>query len=115
MNNEPYEMEGTITRIAEPKVISDRFEIIEFILHVDTEYPQDVKFQCANKKMELIPAGFINKQVRVSFYINGRGSKSGYWNTLTVYGIKDLNPGTQSVVSNHEVPPAKTEDETVPF
>lgn len=86
-----YEMTGTIKRIAEAKVISDSFTVQEFILHVPGDYPQDIKFQAANKTLEYLKPELINQTVTITFDIRGRGTPKGYFNNLNAWKIQSSN------------------------
>lgn len=83
-----YEMEGVVKRISAEKVISDKFTCKEFILHVPGDYPQDIKFQLSNKKLDLVNQSMVNQEIKVHFNIQGRGTKTGYWNNLTCWKIE---------------------------
>jgi hypothetical protein len=89
-----YEMKGTIKRISSEKVLSDKFTMKEFILHIPGQYPQDIKFQLANKRMALVDESMIGKEATVHFNIYGQATKTGYWNTLSCWKI-ELNQGTK--------------------
>jgi len=89
-----YEMKGTIKRISSEKVLSDKFTIKEFILHIPGQYPQDIKFQLANKRMSIVDKSMIGKEATVHFNINGRATKTGYWNTLSCWKI-ELSQGSK--------------------
>lgn len=85
---EPYKMRGMVSKISEVKVISEKFSVVEFILHMDDgKYPNDVKFQLTNDNIQMINQQMINQKAEVSFYINGRGTERGYFNNLTAVGV----------------------------
>ena len=96
-------MTGTITKIAELKVISDTFSVQEFILNVPGDYPQDIKFQVANKTLEYLKPELIGKECKITFDIRGRGVQGkGYFNNLNAWKIEK----TAMNASSEQPPPA---------
>jgi PDZ domain-containing secreted protein len=91
-----FKMQGKITKVSDEKAITEKFTIKEFILHVDGKYPQDIKFQVSNKMVNIVDKSKIGQEVEVHFYINGRGTKTGYWNTLSCVAVSrvEAKPAT---------------------
>ena len=88
----PYKMTGKITRISDIKNITETFSIKEFILLVDEggKYPQEIKFQLNRKYFDIVYERMVGKNFEVSFFINGRATKSGYFNTLSAVDVQPI-------------------------
>ncbi len=86
-----YEIVGTITRISDEKKVSDKFTYKEFILHIPGKFVQDIKFQVANKKLDIVDQTMIGKEATIHFNVQGKGYKGkGYFNTLSVFLIDGI-------------------------
>lgn len=64
---------GTVMSKLPFKQVSEKFKIQEFILKVgDEKYPQEVKFQLVNDKIDLLDFIQVNEEVEVTFELRGR-------------------------------------------
>ena len=90
---EDYQATGTIHRIEDLNVISEKFKVQEFSIQIPGAYPQVVAFQCANQKIELLDGLNPGTKVRVHFNLRGRESagrngKPRVWNSLDCWRIE---------------------------
>ena len=94
--SEQYKAVGAIHHLGELRVISDKFSLREFtlILGADTDYPQTVLFQVANKKLDLLEGLQPGATVTAHFNLRGRewvpkdGTDTRYFNSLDVWRIE---------------------------
>jgi len=68
-----YQAEGTLRAILDTEQVSDSFRKREFALQIeDGKFPQTVKFQVVQDKVELLDAYEVGQAVRVHFDLRGR-------------------------------------------
>jgi len=80
---------GAIINKLPMKQVSEKFRIQEFILKVgDDKYPQEVKFQLVNDKIDLLDFIQVNDTVDLVFELRGREYKETHYNTLNVLELK---------------------------
>jgi hypothetical protein len=80
---------GSIINKLPMKQVSEKFRIQEFILKVgDDKYPQEVKFQLVNDKIDLLDFIQVNDTVDLVFELRGRAYKETHYNTLNVLELK---------------------------
>jgi hypothetical protein len=117
MDTENYTAIGTVHNVGEVRVISDKFSVQEFVVEVgqDTDYPQLVQFQCANKKLELLQGVEAGAALTVHFNLRGRewkpreGGDTRYFNSLDAWRIERHSAAPASSAA-----PPESEEE-VPF
>jgi hypothetical protein len=84
-----FKLEGAIINKLPAKQVSEKFRIQEFILKVgDDKYPQEVKFQLVNDKIDLLDFIQVNDTVDLVFELRGRAYKETHYNTLNVLELK---------------------------
>jgi hypothetical protein len=80
---------GAIINKLPAKQVTEKFRVQEFILKVgDDKYPQEVKFQLVNDKIDLIDFIQVNETVELVFELRGRAYKETHYNTLNVLELK---------------------------
>ena len=81
--------EGAIISKLPAKQVTEKFRVQEFILKLgDDKYPQEVKFQLVNDKIDLIDFIQVNDTVELVFELRGRAYKETHYNTLNVLELK---------------------------
>jgi uncharacterized radical SAM superfamily protein len=86
-----FKLEGAIISKLPMKQVSEKFRIQEFILRVgqpEDKYPQEVKFQLVNDKIDLLDFIQVNDTVELVYELRGRAYKDTHYNTLNVLEIK---------------------------
>lgn len=79
---------GTVLSKLPFKQVSEKFKIQEFILKVgDEKYPQEVKFQLVNDKIDLLDFIQVNEQVEVTFELRGREYKGTHYVSLNALKV----------------------------
>jgi hypothetical protein len=82
---------GAIISKLPAKQVSEKFRVQEFILRVgqpEDKYPQEVKFQLVNDKIDLLDFIQVNDTVELVFELRGRAYKENHYNTLNVIELK---------------------------
>lgn len=108
-----YEMTGSVKVIFEPMVFQSGFTKREFVLTMDDDYPQDIKFACIKEKCGMLDSVVVGERVKVSFRIRGNLFKERYFVDLQAFRIDKLDADGSSVSYDEsvEVP----SDEPMPF
>lgn len=107
-----YKLKGTVKVVNDTVQVSDSFKKREFVVtDEDSQYPQDISFQCAQDKCAMLDQIAEGQQVEVSFNLRGREwtSPQGevrYFNTLDAWRIEVV--GATS-------PPPLTQDDPLDF
>jgi hypothetical protein len=79
---------GAIINKLPMKQVSEKFRIQEFILKVgDDKYPQEVKFQLVNDKIDLLDFIQVNEQVEVTFELRGREYNGTHYVSLNALKV----------------------------
>ena len=106
MSAHPFEMSGEVFKVSDIKEITATFSVREFVLRnpgwKEGQF-NDVKFQLNKKFFDIVDEGMIGLEATVKFFVNGRGSAKGYFNTLNAVGIELKQQPVQSagpVVAN---------------
>ena len=82
---------GAIITKLPAKQVSEKFRVQEFILKVgepEDKYPQEVKFQLVNDKIDLLDFIQVNDTVELVFELRGRAYKENHYITLNVIELK---------------------------
>jgi hypothetical protein len=108
-----YEMIGKIKLMFEPMTFASGFTKREFVLIMEDDYPQDVKFVCVKEKCGLLDRVVVGDRVKVDFRIRGNEYKERYYVDLQAFKIDKMD-GDGSSVSYDEAEPPLADDPT-PF
>ncbi|MEI6645841.1 MAG: DUF3127 domain-containing protein [bacterium] len=108
-----YEMMGSIKVISEPVAFPSGFTKREFVITMEDDYPQDIKFACVKEKCGLLDNVVVGERVKVSFRIRGNLYKERYFVDLQAFRI-DKTDADGSSVSYDEAAPVPS-DEPMPF
>ena len=82
---------GAIISKLPAKQVSEKFKVQEFILKVgqpEDKYPQEVKFQLVNDKIDLLDFIQVNDTVELVFELRGRAYNGTHYVTLNVIELK---------------------------
>ncbi|TGE29773.1 DUF3127 domain-containing protein [Hymenobacter metallicola] len=121
---------GTISHIFEERQVSEKFRLQEFAISVpDGNYPQTIKFQVTNDRIDLLSPYAVGQEIEVSFNLRGREfTKNGQvsvFNSLDAWKIQTPGQGQQPAQSANKnpnlraqpaaAPAANDEDNDLPF
>lgn len=109
-----YEMIGKVKVIFEPMSFASGFTKREFVLIMEDDYPQDVKFVCVKEKCGLLDRVAVGERVKVDFRIRGNEYKERYYVDLQAFKIDKMDVDGSSVSYDEAEPPSPPDDPT-PF
>ncbi len=120
MASNTYEMIGTIKEIFQPMTFGSGFTKREFLLSMEDDYPQDVKFQCIKERIGQLDALQAGERVKVVFRIRCRSWESPnkgvqYFTDLEAFRIDRLDTDGSSIEYEGEPLDVEPFDEDSPF
>ncbi len=108
-----YEMSGSIKVIFDVQTFASGFTKREFVLTMEDDYPQDIKFACIKEKCGLLDQFAPGDRAKVSFRIRGNFYKERYFVDLQAFKVeKTDSDGTTVDFAEGEPIPS---DEPMPF
>jgi single-strand DNA-binding protein len=110
-----YEISGRVKVIFEPMSFASGFIKREFVLTVEDDYPQDIKFVCVKEKCALLDVVAAGDEVKVSFRFRGNFNKERYFVELQAFRIDKTG---SSEPADSDIPwgkPVKPDDDIPPF
>lgn len=113
MANAVYEMVGTVKVLFDMMTFASGFTKREFVLTLEDDFPQDIKFACIKEKCALLDNVAPGERVKVSFRIRGNLFKERYFVDLQAFRIDKMD-GDGASVEYDVVEPMPT-DEPMPF
>jgi single-strand DNA-binding protein len=114
MAGNTYEMTGIIKTLFETMTFSSGFTKREFVLTMDDDYPQDVKFACVKDRIALLDRVNPGDRVNVGFRIRSREYKERYYTDLEAFRIDSVD-GDGSSISYDGLEPPFDDDDSPPF
>lgn len=78
---------GIVKRIGSTEIVTDKFRKRELILEIPGNYPQVVKFEFVQDKVDLLDSVAEGENVDVHFNLNGREHNGNVYNTLQGWKI----------------------------
>jgi hypothetical protein len=113
MAGSTYEMMGSVKVIFEPQTFPSGFSKREFVITMDDDYPQDVKFACIKEKCSLLDSVVVGERIKVTFRIKGNLFKERYFVDLQAFRIDKMDVDGSSVSYDESAPVPS--DEPMPF
>jgi hypothetical protein len=107
-------MIGKIKLMFEPMTFASGFTKREFVLTLEDDYPQDVKFVCVKEKCGLLDRVAVGDRVKVDFRIRGNEYKERYYVDLQAFQIAKLDTDGASV-SYEDAEQLAPPDDPTPF
>jgi len=106
-------MDGAIKVVLDAMTFASGFTKREFVLTMDDDYPQDIKFACVKEKCTLLDNVAPGDRVKVLFRIRGNLYKDRYFVDLQAFRIDKLEgDGSRVEYDDAESVPL---DEPMPF
>ena len=87
MASNTYEMTGTVKTIFEPMTFASGFTKREFLLTMEDDYPQDVKFSCVKERAAQLDNVTLGERVSVAFRVRCREWQGKYFVDLEAFRI----------------------------
>lgn len=104
------EITGKIIRKFDTKVISDRFQKREFVLHVEEKYPQELLLQLVQSNCDVLDNFSEGDMVDTRVAIEGRSWQRSpsdpmrWFNSLKVFSMKHAE-SQQGAPAGEDIPP----------
>ncbi len=108
-----YEVEGKLHKKFDTEQKSGTFQTREFVLLVETgQYPNYIKFQLVQDRVEAIDAFPEGTEIKVYFDLRGREWQGKYFTNLQAWRIEAMGQTTQPSPATADFPsaPPATED-----
>lgn len=85
-----YELKGTVIKVYETKVVSDKFSKREFVVETNDnpKYPQTILLQATGDRIAQVNDLNVGDAVRVEFSIRGRAWQDKHFNSLDVWRVE---------------------------
>jgi hypothetical protein len=103
------DIKGKVHEVGEVITVSEKFKKRELVVEYaeNPSYPEYVKFEAVQDKVNLLDAVKVGDQVEVFFNLRGRPwtdkmGKTQYFNTLSVWRLNVLGAGATSAPSMPE-------------
>ncbi len=108
-----YELEGKVKEVFEEKTFGSGFRKKEFVVTTEGKYPQDIKFECVQDKIDQLDGVSADDTVSVKFDIRGREWKGNYFVNLSAWQVNRSGSAGDAA----EAPPAADDppEEDIPF
>ncbi len=87
-----FEQEGTLHKVFETQNKTDSFQAREFVIKLDGNYPQFIKFQLTQDRCDLINNFKEGDNIKVSFDLRGREWNEKYFTNLNAWRIEAAQP-----------------------
>jgi hypothetical protein len=118
-----FKLTGVIKVIKDEVQVSSSFKKREFVVTDSSGmYPQDILFELAKDKCDMINTVSEGQEVEVSFNLRGREwvnpttGEVRYFNTLDAWRIEGFGSAPQAPAKTSAAPVAQTEEESdLPF
>ena len=109
------QLTGTIKLIGEKQVFDSGFQKVEFVITTnDEKYPQDVKFEIVQDKVDdFIKYNKVGASVDVSFNVRGNEYNGKYYNTLIAWKV--FKAGANAPATDIGVPTEELATNDLPF
>jgi hypothetical protein len=90
-----YELKGTIIKMYETKVVSDKFSKRELVVETkdNPRYPQPVLLQLTGDRIAQADGLNVGDEVRVEFSIRGRAWQDKFFTSLDVWRVEVTSKG----------------------
>lgn len=102
-----FEIEGSLKKLFDEQSFSSGFRKREFVITTGDKYPQDIKFECVQDKIDQLNGLQEGASLKVRFDIRGREWKENYYVNLNAWKIEATGG---SGASNDRAPADAAED-----
>lgn len=108
-----YEMTGEVKTLFDTMSFASGFTKREFLITMDDDFPQDIKFTCIKEKVSLLDRLNPGNRVKVAFRIRCREYQGRYYTDLEAFRVELLDSNGASVTYDEMGP--DFEDDESPF
>jgi hypothetical protein len=109
-----YEVEGKLHKKFDMEQKSGTFQTREFVILVESQYPQHIKFQLVQDRCEIIDQFAEGTDLKVYFDLRGREWQGKYFTNLQAWRVEAVGAESKSKPSGGNFPstaPAANGDE----
>ena len=106
---EELKAKGTIHLIGEPRQVSEKMNLVEFVLSIGDKYPQLVQFQAVNERVKFLDGAKVGQECEVKFDLRGREYNGKFYVSLNAWDIRIASASTASKPITDEI------DDDLPF
>ena len=92
-----YEIEGTLHKVFDTESKSATFQVRDFVIKTEGQYPQFIKFQCSQDRCGMIDGHKEGEQIKVYFDLRGREWNEKYFTNLNAWRVE--KPSSQPQVA----------------
>ncbi|MGE9290508.1 MAG: DUF3127 domain-containing protein [Puniceicoccales bacterium] len=111
-----FELEGKVKEVFDEQTFGSGFRKREFVVTVeDDKYPQDIKFECVQDKIQQLDDVARDDTVQVKFDIRGREWKGNYYVNLSAWQINSVSAGASTSPDSVEPAPTDEPPDDIPF
>ena len=108
-----YELEGKVKEVFEEKTFGSGFRKKEFVVTTEGKYPQDIKFECVQDKIDQLEGVSAEDTVSVKFDIRGREWKGNYFVNLSAWQVNRNDSAGDG--ADPSLPADEPPEEDIPF
>jgi hypothetical protein len=105
-------LHGKVKLINETQTFDSGFRKREFVITTEGEYPQDVKFECTQDKVELLDQINVGDELDVHFNIRGNEYNGRYFVNLQAWRLYN---GNASNSTDAQIPQTEEDESDLPF
>jgi len=95
-----YEIEGTLHKVFDTESKSETFQVRDFVIKTEGQYPQFIKFQCSQDRCGIIDSHKEGEQIKVYFDLRGREWNEKFFTNLNAWRVEKPNSQPQSAAPN---------------
>lgn len=83
-----YEIEGTLHKVFDTESKSATFQVRDFVIKTDGQYPQFIKFQCSQDRCGIVDGFNEGEMIKVYFDLRGREWQEKYFTNLNAWRVE---------------------------
>ena len=101
-----YEVEGKLHKKFDMEQKSGTFQTREFVILVEAQYPQHIKFQLVQDRCEIIDQFAEGSNIKVYFDLRGREWQGKYFTNLQAWRVEGVGAESKPRPSSGDFPSA---------
>jgi single-strand DNA-binding protein len=94
---EELKAKGTIHLIGEPRQVSEKMNLVEFVLSIGDKYPQLVQFQAVNERVKFLDGAKVGHECEVKFDLRGREYNGKFYVSLNAWDIRIASTASKPI------------------
>jgi hypothetical protein len=97
-----YKVSGTLKKISQTQIVSEKFKKREFVLRTNEKFPQDIQFELTQDNcVKLDGLALFHDEIEVSFNLRGRewvnpSGEAKYFNSLQAWNIAKVSDSAEN-------------------